>query len=913
MNDAVLMAKRLVQSLRSFSFLVESIREKWIRRPFTTKRSNKSDVRLVSCATALKRIRTIAGPVRTRLAGLNASSEGFGSGLRAVAVNVTNSFRHLVVRLRRTASANVAKEVTAAFGKFASLQTKLTILYAGLFGLALIVSAAVVYVAISRNAETIVHNELTATGTAFNHVWELKSNQLRESAELTADIAAFTRAVAVRNKRAIRSALTNLQQRFGFDIALTVSAKGDIVSSDRTLSDDETDTLRTALKTNDRISGVFTVDSQPYQIVSTPIVARKVIGWVVFGVELDQDEMHALERLAAIPLSAAVLHRDETGEWLSSTDIRSPIDQRAIARFLEHAVTNRTTGLGEVTLSSGTDEVLVKPLATIGPGQSVLLLRYPLALAVAPYRPLLIMIGATALIGLIAVVAGSWALARSLTYPISALVVATHRLERGEDVRVDITTNDELAFLGASFNSMAEEIQAREEKITSLALQDAETGLPNRRALETKMQELLATGEPRLLAVSAIGIDRFPFVRGAIGYGLATELVREIGQRLNRLTSQGFVSRLSTDILGLTFSVDSLEHAETIVSQVLDPLERPARVIGNTIDVSLTIGTAVQGAHGEEAEILLERATIALDQARAAKRKQTFFDPMIYGDPASNLSLISDMLRSLENGEMAVHYQPKLDFRSGRVTGAEALVRWNHSTRGMIRPDLFIGMAEETGQIRALTDWVLKRVIADSLALGEDGQELSMSINVSGRLMSDPDFAEAARDLISKSGARICAEITETAVIENPELALEIVASFKSAGIAISIDDYGSGLSSLSYLKQINADELKIDKSLILPLGNDKRDALLVKSTIDLAHGIGMKVTAEGIETDEAFALLAGMGCDTAQGYLIAKPMPFSELIQFLQQSRESTRQSEKAATARRNSKRRRVSTLKRA
>lgn len=905
------MAKSFVRALWSFFSQVESAFSRPIRRSLRATRAGRSDTGLACGARAGKPTRPIFGPLQTKFAAFYAGLIAVVFLLLAVAIYAASSLRDFIASLGRTITARIAEVMAAALQRFTSLRTKLTVLYGGLFGMALIVLAMVVYGVIWGNAEKVVHKELTATGTVFSHVWDLKSNQLRKSAELTADIAAFTRAVSARNRRAVRSALVNLQQRFGFDIALTVTRNGDIVSSDRTLTGDEAGILRSALTTNDRISGVFTVDSRPYQITSTPIVARKVIGWVVFGVELDRNEMQALESLAAIPLTASVLHRDDRGAWSSDTAIRSRSDWQAISRFLQRTVATGTTGLGELRLSSGTDEVLVKPLATIGDGQAVLLLQYPLALAFAPYRPLLFIIGATALIGLIAVVAGSWALARNLTGPISALVGATRGLEHGDDVRVDVTTNDELALLGRSFNSMAEEIRTREEKITTLALRDVETGLPNRRALEAKIRELLTTAKPRLVAVSAIGIDRFPFVRGAIGYGLASELMREIGERLNRITGQGLVGRLSTDILGFTFSVESLENAETIVRQVLDPLERPARVIGNTIDVSLTVGTAVQSTHGEEADILLERATIALDQARASKRKHTFFDPMIYGDPASNLSLISDMLRSLENGEMAVHYQPKLDFRSGRVTGAEALVRWNSPARGMIRPDLFIGMAEETGQIRPLTDWVVKQVITDLETLGEDGQDLSISVNVSGRLMGDLDFAETTRKLVSASGARICVEITETAVIENPEMALEIIANFKSAGIAISIDDYGSGLSSLSYLKQINADELKIDKSLVLPLTEGKRDALLVKSTIDLAHSIGMKVTAEGIETGEVFALLAGMGCDTGQGYLIAKPMPLSDFARFMRRPPPITQRFENSAVAPRRSKRRRLSMVK--
>ena len=209
--------------------------------------------------------------------------------------------------------------------------------------------------------------------------------------------------------------------------------------------------------------------------------------------------------------------------------------------------------------------------------------------------------------------------------------------------------------------------------------------------------------------------------------------------------------------------------------------------------------------------------------------------------------------------------------------------------RGQLPPDLFVGMAEETGHIRALTEWVLSRAIEEQSILAAAGHDLLVSVNLSGRLLNDTEFANIAMAMIARAGARICFEITETAVMENPELALKLIDAFVAAGISISIDDYGAGLSSLTYLKQIRADELKIDKSFILAITEGQKDALLVRSTIDLAHSLGMKVTAEGIETDTAFALLAGMGCDIGQGYLIARPMPLRDFLVFLNQEAASS------------------------
>ena len=199
-------------------------------------------------------------------------------------------------------------------------------------------------------------------------------------------------------------------------------------------------------------------------------------------------------------------------------------------------------------------------------------------------------------------------------------------------------------------------------------------------------------------------------------------------------------------------------------------------------------------------------------------------------------------------------------------------------------PDLFIPMAEETGHIRTLTDWVLRQAIIDQTVMAKAGHELEVSINISGRLLGDRDFADLVDRTVKTAPGKLCFEITETAVIEHPDLALELLDRFRDAGVAISIDDFGSGLSSLAYLKQIRGQELKIDRSLITDITQSQRDALIVRSTIDLAHGLGMKVTGEGVETANTFQLLAAMGCDSIQGYFVAKPQPLNELLVFLRE-----------------------------
>ncbi|MGV8929716.1 MAG: putative bifunctional diguanylate cyclase/phosphodiesterase [Brevundimonas sp.] len=416
-------------------------------------------------------------------------------------------------------------------------------------------------------------------------------------------------------------------------------------------------------------------------------------------------------------------------------------------------------------------------------------------------------------------------------------------------------------------------LRDREARLTHMAMHDQETGLQNRLSLERA-----ASASPETYVI-LLSVDRFEVVRNAIGYDSAARLLVTLGRRLSALSGGTSVARISGGTLGLIFPADSDVVAISAATRLCEAAHSPVILNSARVDIGLTAGVARVSEVNRNVPSPVDRASIALDQARATRRRAAAFDAVLYGDPAGNLSLIGEMMAALKNSELSLAYQPKYDLRLDRITGVEALMRWTHPCRGCVSPDLFIGMAEETGHIRPLTEWAIGRAIADQKALAAAGHALTVSVNISGRLLSDETFADFALAEVVASTADLCFEITETAVMDNPEVALRIVERFAEAGVSVSLDDYGSGLSSLTYLKQIRADELKIDKSFILGLDQSSRDALLVKSTIDLAHGLGLKVTAEGVETPTALALLRGMGCDLAQGYLIGRPVPMAELL----------------------------------
>jgi predicted signal transduction protein with EAL and GGDEF domain len=425
--------------------------------------------------------------------------------------------------------------------------------------------------------------------------------------------------------------------------------------------------------------------------------------------------------------------------------------------------------------------------------------------------------------------------------------------------------------------------EKREDQATYVALHDPETNLPNRRALEEEIPLVRATAGTRPIVVAALGIDRYNEVRGAIGYALFADLAKELARRLATVHGDGKIARLSGATLGLVFTAADKDAARDYATLLQETMETPIDLGDNAIDVSLTIGLAVDGGEPGLAASPVQRAHIALDQARIARRRVAFFDGKLYGNPAGNLSLMSEMLRGIANGDLFLHHQPKYDIRSGEITGIEALVRWRHPHRGVLVPGLFVPMAEETGHIRKLTEWVLAQALADQAKLLEAGHDLFVSVNLSGKLVGDREFADTVLAIVGSGVRKLFLEVTETSIMENPEIALEVLEKFRAAGICISIDDYGSGLSSLAYLKNIPATELKIDQTFVFKIAESQKDALMVRSTIDLAHSLGLQVTAEGVETEIALSLLAAMHCDMAQGYLIARPMPIEDLFVFLE------------------------------
>lgn len=380
-------------------------------------------------------------------------------------------------------------------------------------------------------------------------------------------------------------------------------------------------------------------------------------------------------------------------------------------------------------------------------------------------------------------------------------------------------------------------------------------------------------------------LDRFAALRSRIGYEAANTVMNACAARISAVAPGCGLGRVGRTSVEFAF-VAERGLAETVLKQVVASVERPYDLAGVKLELGVTVG-AIDAGDRPIDDYLLDAAAAALRHAQERHQKLTVLAADLQQPGGlDDLSLIRDLRLALETGGLALHYQPKLRSRTETIDSAEALLRWDHPTLGPVRIDRLIDLAEATGAIRDLTTWGVDQALADQQALASEGNDLTIFVNISGVLLPDTGFADWALSRLGAYPGSIGFEITETAVIDDPDVAIANLQRFAAAGIKIAIDDYGSGLSSLAYLKQLPAHELKIDRMFVKGLTETQRDPLLVRSSIDLAHALEMEVTAEGVDDQMSLSLLRVMGCDLMQGFLISHPLPLDALRTFLAENR---------------------------
>jgi diguanylate cyclase (GGDEF)-like protein/PAS domain S-box-containing protein len=467
-------------------------------------------------------------------------------------------------------------------------------------------------------------------------------------------------------------------------------------------------------------------------------------------------------------------------------------------------------------------------------------------------------------------------------------------------LRENAFRDEDVRFLEAVGNVISTAMQHREaqSRLAYLAQFDTLTGLPNRNLLQDRLQQTVTQARrlQRSGAVLFIDLDRFKLVNDTLGHQLGDALIVQAGQRLQDCVRPGdTVGRVAGDEYVIVLAeLAQAADAALIAQKILDALALPFALGETEAFVTASIGIAVFPADGEDAETLLRNADLAMYRAKESTRNAfCFFDAEMNRRSAARLQLNTDLRRAIERREFLLHYQPKVELASGALTGAEALLRWNHPQRGMVSPAEFIPALEESGQILTVGEWVLQEACAQLRSWADAGLvPLPVAVNLSAKQFQRSDLDAIVGRTLQASGTPaelIELEITESSLVEKPAEAVRMLRSLRAMGVKISVDDFGTGYSSLSYLTRLPLSALKIDRSFVRDAQTSSEAASIVRAVIDMAHNLGFTVVAEGVETEEQVAFLRRHGCDLGQGFLFARPMPADALGARLRRAREQT------------------------
>jgi diguanylate cyclase (GGDEF)-like protein len=413
---------------------------------------------------------------------------------------------------------------------------------------------------------------------------------------------------------------------------------------------------------------------------------------------------------------------------------------------------------------------------------------------------------------------------------------------------------------------------------------DELTGLPNRRLFYETVGRCFEGGSGReQLAVLMVDLDRFKEINDSLGHHVGDDILRQLGPRLAGVVGgAGTVARLGGDEFGLLLSpITDPTEATDLADQVCEVLRAPFELETMTLHVDASIGIALAPDHGTEADTLLQKADVAMYEAKRSRRSWALYSPERDTNTRDRLELMEDLRDAIDGDQLILHYQPKVDLASNTMTGVEALVRWEHPTRGLLAPDRFLDLAEQSGLIEPLAMVVLDQALAQQAQWARDGLPLTVAVNLSAVNLRDEHLDSKVAGLLSHHGvapASLILELTEQSIMADPEQNRGVLERLRSLGVAISIDDYGTGFSSLAYLRELPVSELKLDRTFLAGVPHDARAVAIVRSTVELAHSLGLRMVAEGVESVDALALLGDLGCDIAQGYLLGRPVPPCEI-----------------------------------
>jgi len=744
---------------------------------------------------------------------------------------------------------------------------------------------------------TEINTRLTTAKTIFSELFERRLDYLEAFSETVAKDYGL-KLVINEDTRSLLVALNNHRKRIDADLAMTISADG-IITGQLQRSFTTPNTIHSNLKAESRVkqgpeqakafrhtdwfasqamSHMYMIDGALYQLSLSPIqVGAKTIAWLAFGFQIDYRLANEFENITNFQTDF-ILKSNQQWQLIAASDQRLTASQKL---HLSQQVRENKTPQKYIATHLSLAEF---------DGQQVDVYMYVLRASIVSilqkqWLQILILATLTLLVSLL----GAYLIASSITKPLQHLVKQAKTIANGHyKETIHFSENNEIGQLAEEFNHMQSAVLDRENALTHFANHDALTDLPNRNRLETHLQLLI--DEQKSFMLLHLNLSRMKDVNATLGHEVGDKVLIEFAHRLTLLARQpAIVSlvHLSADEFILVAARDAATKLAVcdVVDQINKMLETSFTYEGVSLQLQVRIGASLFPEHSAEPIKLIQMADTALHHTRNVKESVQVYQSKLDVNTVERLSLINDLKLAIQEDQLQLHFQPKLNLTSWKVTHAEALVRWQHPVLGMVPPDNFIHIAEQTGQIKALTRWVFLTALKQVNEWQALGLNINVAVNISAENLKEPDFyhfiCQSLQELEVKP-EQITLEITESSVVDDTQSAIQLLGRFKQRGLKISIDDYGTGYSALSQLKQLPVHELKIDKSFVLKLEQDHDDQIIVSSTIDLAHNMGLSVVAEGIEDAYTLQWLAKQHCELAQGYFISRPKPSEELTPWL-------------------------------
>ncbi|HEX5048619.1 MAG TPA: EAL domain-containing protein [Gammaproteobacteria bacterium] len=734
--------------------------------------------------------------------------------------------------------------------------------------------------AVKLDVDQRARKNVELAGVLFDETVSNRAVQLSSTVKVLVADYGFKQAFASGDRETIRSALANQAGRASAPVALLLDLDGNVVASSAGDEDTAYGAGFTPLPQGASLESVSNrvvpLGGVPYWTVTVPLRVPDTRAEVMLGFPIDEELAARLQSLTGLSVSFVRFAGASPPQVIVST---LPRESRTAA------LAGVEPGLFGAQKTAGPHGGYISLLRPFLSGSDVhVALQLSLDEANASYRRIRnILLTITSLSLLLAIVGSFW-LAQTVTRPVRNLVAAARRMREGVYTEeIPVRSSDELGELAGSFNAMQQAIADRERHIFHTAHHDSLSGLPNRELFISQLRTAIEAGGP--IGVVVIGLDRFAGIVSSLGHRAGDEVVKLAAGLLRGRVGEGqLIGHVSAH--EFLFALPGFDAQQTLqwVEYQVDLLRGGVRIGGANVSLQATAGIACFPEHSRDAAELCRRASSARSEALA--RHETACVYRLGQDDRSlrQIRIVGDFPQALEKGELRLNFQPKVDCRTREVYGAEALVRWQHPDLGLLTPDAFVGAIEQAGGIAHLTRWVLREAVVRVAGWRDQGLKLSVAVNISVDDLVDEYLPYYLLDLVKQhrlEPKQITLEVTESAIMHNVHKSLAVVSCIHELGFRIAVDDFGTGQSALAQLKRLPVDELKIDKSFVMSM-QEPKDEAIVRTTIELAHKLGLSVVAEGVETAEVLDRLTSFGCEYAQGYQIGKPLPPADFLTFL-------------------------------